>query len=57
VNLGAVPINWTIVGQQVLNNSGTADVIWRDTPGNLGIWFMNGTTIASSAVLGNVPTN
>ena len=36
------------------NNS---DVLWRDTSGNVGIWLMNGTAIAQSVVLGNVPTS
>ena len=39
------------------NADGNADIVWRDNSGNVGIWFMNGSTIASTAVIGNVPTN
>jgi hypothetical protein len=28
-----------------------------DTSGNTAIWFMNGTTVAVAAGLGNIPTN
>jgi hypothetical protein len=30
---------------------------WRDTSGNTSIWFMNGTAVASSAGVGNIPIN
>jgi hypothetical protein len=39
------------------NQDGTSDVLWRDTSGNVGMWQMNGTSIAKSVVFGNVPTN
>jgi phospholipase C len=55
--LGNVPLTWSIVGQQVLNNSGAADLIWRDTSGDVGVWFMNGTQVALTANIGNMPTN
>jgi hypothetical protein len=32
-------------------------LLFRDTSGDLAIWFMNGMTITQSAVVGNVPTN
>jgi hypothetical protein len=55
---------WAAVGQRDFTgtgftgsgNNGDADVLWRDTSGNVGIWLMNGTKIVSSSVLGNVPT-
>jgi hypothetical protein len=34
-----------------------SDILWRDTSGDVGIWFLNGSTIASTAGLGNVPNN
>jgi putative tryptophan/tyrosine transport system substrate-binding protein len=34
-----------------------ADLLWRDTNGNMSIWFMSGTQVSSSVGLGNVPTN
>jgi hypothetical protein len=33
-----------------------SDLLWRDSSGNTAMWFMNGTTIASTASVGNVPT-
>ena len=62
--LGNVAAFWSVVGQRNLtgtgftgiNNNGNADVLWRDTAGDVGIWLMNGTNIVSSTVLGNVST-
>jgi hypothetical protein len=48
---------WSIVGQRDFNGDGKADLVWRDTSGNTAMWFMNGTIVASSVVVGNVPTN
>jgi hypothetical protein len=33
-----------------------SDLLWRDTSGNTGMWFMNGVTVSSTAGLGNVST-
>jgi hypothetical protein len=52
----SVPTTYSIVGQRDFNGDGDADLLWRDTSGNLYMWFMNGTTTSSSASLGNVPT-
>ena len=38
------------------NGDGKSDIAWRDTVGDLAIWLMNGTTIASSGGVGTVPT-
>jgi Tannase and feruloyl esterase/FG-GAP-like repeat len=38
------------------NGDGTSDMLWRDTSGNVGMWLMNGASVLSTAVLGNVPT-
>ena len=32
-----------------------SDILWHDTSGNVGIWFMNGTQILQEPVVGNVP--
>jgi hypothetical protein len=34
---------------------GKADLLWRDTSGNVAIWFLNGTKVTQSTGLGNVP--
>jgi hypothetical protein len=63
-SLGTVS-GWSIIGQQAFKGvtaaagpqSQTADILWRDTAGDLAIWFMNGLTVSSTAGLGNVPTH
>jgi hypothetical protein len=40
-----------------LNGDGMADILWQDNLGNTAIWFMSGTTVASTAGVGNIPTN
>ena len=42
--LGNVPSNWSVVGQRDFNGDGNADMLWRDTGGNVGMWLMNGNT-------------
>jgi hypothetical protein len=32
-----------------------SDLLWRDTSGNMAMWFMNGTTVSSGAGVGNIP--
>ncbi len=45
VRLYNVPGQWAIVRQRDFNGDGKADLLWRDTSGNVAIWEMNGTTI------------
>ena len=52
-----MPTTWSIVQSGDYNGDGMSDLLWRDTSGNTAMWFMNGTTIASTAGLGNIPTN
>jgi hypothetical protein len=37
------------------NGDGNADILWRDSSGDLGVWLMSGAAIISSASLCNVP--
>jgi hypothetical protein len=30
--------------------------LWRDNAGNTAIWFMNGVTVGTTGVVGNIPT-
>ena len=39
------------------NGDGKSDIVWRNTSGEAGIWFMNGGTISSAPTLGIVPNN
>jgi hypothetical protein len=49
-----VPPFWSIVG--IGDYNGETDLLWRDAGGDTAIWLMNGTTILSTAILGNIPT-
>ena len=55
--LGNVPLAWSIVGTGDYNADGTADILWQDKSGNVGAWFMNGTSILSTIMYGNVGTS
>src|SRR5712691_2523679 len=46
--------SWSIVGQRDFNGDGKADWLWRDTSGNVAMWFLNGVQ-ASGAGVGKVP--
>jgi probable HAF family extracellular repeat protein len=55
--IGVFPANLAIIGQLDFNGDGYADILWRDSSGNLSIWFMNGTQVSSTVAVGNVPNN
>ena len=55
MNFGVVPLSWTIAGIGDFDRNGSTDILWRDASGNVGIWLMKGTSILSTAVLGDVP--
>jgi FG-GAP-like repeat len=38
------------------NGDGKSDILWRDASGNIAMWLMNGGTISSSTLVGNLPT-
>jgi hypothetical protein len=52
--LGNVPLSWTIAQTGDFNGDYRADILWTDTAGDVGAWFMNGSTILSTTVYGNV---
>jgi hypothetical protein len=56
-NLGNVPTTYSIASVGDFNGDGMGDLLWRDMNGNTSVWFMNGTIVASSAAVGNIPTN
>jgi VCBS repeat protein/FG-GAP repeat protein len=53
-NFGSLPANWSIVGQRDFDGDGKSDILWRDTSGNVAIWFSGAQ--AQSAMIGNLPT-
>ena len=56
--LGTVPTD--LVDRRAIadfNGDGKADILWRNTTtGETAIWFINGTTVTSTASVGTVPT-
>ena len=55
--LGNVPTSWTIAEVGDFNGDGYSDILWRNTNGDVAIWFMNGTRVVSSPDFINVPTS
>ena len=55
-SLGNVPTIWSVAGTGDFDGDGKCDILWRDTAGNVSIWFMNGTQVASDRPVGPVPT-
>jgi hypothetical protein len=55
--LGNVPLTWTIAQTGDYNGDGFSDILWTDKAGDIGAWFMNGTSIASTTMFGNIGTN
>src|SRR4029453_6482915 len=38
------------------NKDGKADILWRDTSGNVSMWVMDGTTVTNNSVIANIWT-
>ncbi len=55
--VGAVPNTWSIAQTGDYNGDGMSDLLWKDGSGNLAIWFLNGSSVSSTASLGNVGTS
>ena len=47
----------TLVRTHDFDADGKSDILWRNTSGEAGIWFMNGATISSTPSLGIVPND
>jgi FG-GAP repeat len=44
-SLGNIPTTWSVLGTGDFNGDGMADIVWRDTAGNLSIWQMNAAAV------------
>jgi subtilase family serine protease len=58
--LGNVPTSWSIAGTSAYRATypdTDAELIWRNTNGDVAIWEMYGTQVLSAPIIGNVPTN
>jgi hypothetical protein len=49
-----VATSWSMVQTGDYNGDGMSDLLWRDTSGNIAMWFMNGTAVASTGTVGNI---
>jgi hypothetical protein len=54
--IGNAPTAWTIAATGDFNGDGKSDILWRDTGGNVTMWFLNGAQVSSAAGVGNVST-
>ncbi len=54
--VGNLSTVWSVAETGDFDGNGKSDIVWHDTSGDIAIWFMNGTTIASGAGLGTIPT-
>jgi hypothetical protein len=54
--VGNLSTVWSVAETGDFNADGLSDVLWRDTSGDIAIWFMNGTTITTGAGLGTIAT-
>jgi hypothetical protein len=52
----ADPTSWTIMETGDFDGDGKSDVLWRDTSGNVALWFMNGALVTQAVGIANVPT-
>lgn len=43
--------NWRAVASGDINGDGSADIVLQHNNGTLGVWFLNGTTLTSGALL------
>ena len=44
-----------MVGTGDFNGDGNADIVWRNSAGDVAIWLMHGAAIGTAGGLGNVP--
>ena len=43
---------WAIAGISTFDNNTRSDILWRNTGGDVAIWYMNGGTVSTSSIIG-----
>jgi Pro-kumamolisin, activation domain/FG-GAP-like repeat len=57
VNVANLVMNWRVkTSTHDFNGDGYSDIAWRDGGGNVGLWLMNGASVASMGGIGGVPS-
>ena len=56
-DLGYVANSWSIQGTGDFNADGSPDILWRNSNGDVLIWFMTGGAFDSSADLGVIDSS
>jgi hypothetical protein len=52
-----VPLDWHVEGVADFNGDGRADILWRQTNGQVGVWLMDGWQFVSDSYPGAPPTS
>jgi hypothetical protein len=55
--VATIPSSWHILGTGDFNGDGKSDVLLENTSGQVGIWLMNGTQIATAAIVGSMTSD
>jgi FG-GAP repeat len=57
--LGAVPAvsGWSVAQVGDYDADGKSDILWRNSDGEVAVWFMNGAMLSSGSGLATVPTD
>jgi hypothetical protein len=53
--IGNVPTTWSVVQVGDYNGDAKSDILWRGTSGSTAMWFMNGTSVMSTAGVVKTP--
>ncbi len=44
--------SWGVAGIGTFDNNTRSDILWRNTSGDVAVWYMNGGTVTASSIIG-----